>query len=56
MGRPAFFPVPSFVLKTLFGQLATILLDGRRAVPQHLQELGYNFKFPSADAAFQELT
>jgi uncharacterized protein (TIGR01777 family) len=56
MGRPAFFPVPGFALKTLFGELATILLDGRRAVPQHLQELGYNFKYPTAEAAFQELT
>lgn len=56
MGRPAFFPVPSFALKAAFGEMATILLDGKRAVPHHLQELGYTFKYPTAEAAFRDLT
>ena len=56
MGRPAFFPVPSFGLKILFGEMSTILIDGQRAVPQHLQELGYTYKFPTPESAFQDLT
>lgn len=56
MGRPAFFPVPSFVLQTAFGEMSTILLDGQRAVPQRLQELGYTYKFPTVEAAFKDLT
>jgi uncharacterized protein (TIGR01777 family) len=56
MNRPALFPVPSIALKTLFGEMSTVLLDGQRAVPTHLQALGYNFKFPTAEAAFKDLT
>lgn len=56
MNRPAFFPVPGFGLKILFGEMSTILIDGQRAVPQHLQELNYSFKFPTPESAFQALT
>jgi uncharacterized protein len=56
MRRPAFFPVPAFALQAVFGEMSTILLDGKRAVPHHLQKLGYTFKYPSAEAAFKELT
>ncbi len=44
--RPAFFHVPAFALKLLFGQMAEeILLGGVRALPQRLKEVGYKFKF-----------
>lgn len=56
MGRPAFFPVPSFALQILFGEMSMILLEGQRAVPKRLQEMGYTFKYPTAEAAFKELT
>jgi uncharacterized protein len=56
MGRPAVFPVPSAALKIAFGEMSTVLLDGQRAVPYHLQELGYSFKYPTAEAAFRDLT
>lgn len=56
MGRPSFFPVPSIALKSIFGEMSTVLLDGQRAVPSRLQELAYPFKYPTAEAAFQELT
>ena len=55
MGRPSFFPVPSFVLKLVFGEMSTILLDGQRAMPHKLQELGFTFDYPTAQAAFKEL-
>jgi uncharacterized protein (TIGR01777 family) len=55
MGRPAIFPVPAVALKIAFGEMSTVLLDGKRVVPQHLQELGYTFKYPTAEAAFQDL-
>jgi uncharacterized protein (TIGR01777 family) len=56
MGRPSFLPVPSIALKTVFGEMSTVLLDGQRAVPSRLQELGYTFQYPTAEAAFKELT
>ena len=55
MGRPAIFPAPGFALKTLFGEMATVILDGQRAVPHHLQELGFIFKYPTAEEALREL-
>jgi uncharacterized protein (TIGR01777 family) len=56
MGRPALFPVPSIALKATFGEMSTILLEGKRTIPYRLQEAGYTFKYPTAEAAFRDLT
>lgn len=56
MGRPSILPVPDFALKAGFGEMSTVLLDGQRAVPKRLQDLAFDFKFPTAEAAFQDLT
>ncbi|HJX69981.1 MAG TPA: TIGR01777 family oxidoreductase [Dehalococcoidia bacterium] len=53
--RPAFMPVPAFVLRFLFGEMATLLLYGQRAVPQRLLQLGFTFKLPTADSALQDI-
>ena len=53
--RPALAPAPSFVFKLIFGEMATVLLDGQRVAPQRLQELGYQFRFPQAEAALRDL-
>lgn len=55
MGRPAVMPVPGFALRTAFGEMATVLLDGQRAVPKRLQDLGFSFTYPTAEAAFRAL-
>jgi len=55
MGRPAWFPVPAFALRLLFGQMASVLLDGQRAVPRRLLELGYRFQYPDAESALRDL-
>jgi uncharacterized protein (TIGR01777 family) len=57
MGRPAIFPVPAFTLKLVFGEMAMpLLLGSHRAIPKHLKELGYSFKYPTAEEAFRDLT
>jgi uncharacterized protein (TIGR01777 family) len=56
MSRPAFFPVPAPALQIAFGEMSMLLLGSRRVLPKRLQELGYTFKFPQAEAAFKELT
>lgn len=53
--RPAFAPAPAFAFKTMFGEMATVLLDGQQAVPKRLQELGYQFKFPNIEAALGDV-
>ena len=51
MNRPAFFPTPAFALKLALGEIAALVLDGRRAIPQKLEEAGFTFKFPQAHEA-----
>ena len=54
--RPAFAPVPALAVKTLYGQMAEIVITGQRAVPGRLTELGYDFKQPDLDAALRDAT
>jgi uncharacterized protein (TIGR01777 family) len=55
MRRPAFIPVPGFVLKLMFGEMSTIILEGQNVTPNRLQELGFQFLYPKIDAAFREI-
>jgi uncharacterized protein len=55
LGRPAVVPTPSIAMRTVFGEMATLLLDGQRAVPTKLQALGFGFKFETAQAALRDL-
>ena len=54
-GRPSFMPAPAFALRTLFGEMATILLDGQRAVSQRLVQVGFDFEFPEVGPALRDL-
>jgi uncharacterized protein (TIGR01777 family) len=55
MKRPALVPAPGIMIKLLYGEMSTVVLDGQQAVPRALQELGYEFKFPTAEAALVNL-
>lgn len=55
MRRPALMPAPAFALKLLFGEMAKLVLKGHRVLPARLQELGYQFKFATAEAALRDL-
>ncbi len=55
LGRPSFMPAPGFAMQTVFGEMAVILLEGQRAVPQRLLELGFKFKYETALAALKDL-
>ncbi|WP_138752739.1 TIGR01777 family oxidoreductase [Paenibacillus sinopodophylli] len=55
MGRPHWFPVPGFVMRTLFGEMSTLLLDGQRALPRKAIEHGFSFRYPTVDSAMKEL-
>jgi uncharacterized protein len=53
--RPSLIPAPAFVLERMYGEMATVVLEGQRVIPKRLQELGYPFKFPDLDAALLSL-
>jgi uncharacterized protein len=54
--RPAFAPVPGLAVKALYGEMATIVTTGQRAVPGRLTELGYEFRQPALEAALRSAT
>lgn len=55
MHRPAFFPVPAFVLRlALWGQ-ADIVLHGRVAVPAKALAAGYAFHHPTVESALRDV-
>ena len=41
--RPTLMTLPAFVVKTMFGEMSTLLLDGQRVVPTALLEKGFEF-------------
>lgn len=55
LGRPALMRAPGSVLRLLLGEMASLLLEGQRAVPQRLLDLGFSFRFPEAEAALRDL-
>ena len=55
MNRPSFMPAPAVALKLALGEIAAIVLDGRRAMPQKLQQAGFEFNYPEAEAALMDL-
>ena len=55
LGRPSFMPAPGFAMQGVFGEMSVILLEGQRAVPQRLLELGFKFKYETALAALKDL-
>ncbi len=54
--RPALAPVPGLALKLLYGDMASIILSGVRAVPSRLLALGYAFRRPDLEDALREAT
>jgi uncharacterized protein (TIGR01777 family) len=55
LGRPAFAPVPALAVRALYGEMATIVTTGQRAVPRRLTELGYVFRRPELEAALRSV-
>ncbi len=55
LGRPAVFPVPVFMLRLRFGQVAEVLAAGQRVIPKRTLESGYAFRFAKIDDALIDL-
>lgn len=55
MSRPSFMPVPGFAMRLLVGEVATVVLDGQRVVPEKLVSLGYTFEFPDLEPALLDI-
>jgi hypothetical protein len=53
--RPAFLPVPAAALILVFGEGATVLLDGQKVLPQAAQNYQFKFQYPEIDAALAQI-
>ncbi len=52
--RPAFSPVPAFAIKLLYGDMAEIVTEGQRAVPERALAGGYAFRHPDLQPALED--
>jgi uncharacterized protein len=55
LGRPSLIPLPGFALRLAFGEVSSVLLEGQRAVPRRLLDLGFRFRYPDAESALRDL-
>lgn len=55
LGRPAVLKAPAFVLRTVLGEFASVLLGSQKAVPARLIDAGFRFRFPEIVGALQDL-
>jgi uncharacterized protein (TIGR01777 family) len=53
--RPAVVPTPPPALRALLGEVAQIVAEGQRVLPKKALALGYQFHFPSLDAALANI-
>jgi uncharacterized protein (TIGR01777 family) len=55
LGRPSFLKAPGFALRLALGEMADVVLEGQRAVPERLLAAGFEFEFPNVRAALADL-
>lgn len=55
LNRPTIFPVPSPVLKLVFGEMSEILLASQRVLPKVALKHGYNFQFSNLEEALVDI-
>jgi hypothetical protein len=55
MHRPAFFTVPAFIIRLMFGEMSMVVLDGQHVSSQRLVDTGFQYRFPEAEAALADL-
>lgn len=54
--RPAFLPnVPSFMLKMMLGEMASIVLEGNRVASKKIEASGFAFKYPNLKTSLENL-
>ncbi len=55
LGRPAFLPMPGFILRLVVGEAAGVLCTGQTALPLRAQGAGFTFRFPELVPALADL-
>ena len=55
LGRPLGPPVPAFVMKLIFGEMAQVILASQNVSSSKISKLGFRFQYETIDQAFSEL-
>jgi uncharacterized protein (TIGR01777 family) len=55
LGRPYYLPAPEFAFNLAFGEVAALVTNGQRVMPERLLELGFEFQFPELGPALQDI-
>ncbi|MEQ5732125.1 TIGR01777 family oxidoreductase [Providencia alcalifaciens] len=55
LNRPSFVRTPAFVIKTILGESAALVLGGQQAIPKRLEEAGFQFEFIELKIALEDL-
>ena len=55
LNRPAFFTIPAFALKLIFGKAATLLTQSPEVSSDKLQKTGFHFEYPTIKATLQNI-
>jgi uncharacterized protein (TIGR01777 family) len=53
--RPAILHAPAFALRLMLGEMATLLLDGQRVLPERADQLGFQFRYRDLNAALAQI-
>ena len=53
--RPAIIPGPGFMINLVLGEFGSLLLEGQKALPRRLLDLGFEFQFKTVDQALADL-
>jgi uncharacterized protein (TIGR01777 family) len=53
--RPAVAPVPGFAIRALYGEMAEIVTEGQRAVPERALAQGFTYAHPDLDEALADV-
>jgi uncharacterized protein len=55
INRPSFFRALPFMVKIAAGEIAQVILNGRKAYPKKISDAGYKFKFENASDAWKNV-
>jgi uncharacterized protein len=55
LSRPAIMPVPAFALRLAIGEMADVVLNGSRVIPERLMTSGYEYRYPELEAALRHV-
>ena len=56
LSRPAFIPVPGWVLKLILGEMAEVLLlSSARVLPGKLESSGFQFRYPDLESGLRHI-